>query len=380
MISASRKRPVMLEKGKTVFKQFCKIIFLSFLVSACGPATSPVGPTRINPSSNETGLLPTSTPESRVDNQSGVPISPDTAKQVKLLYTLTGHSNRVTDLAFSDDGVYLASSGRDGTIRLWDIRSRQEVDAFPISESDLNVIAFSPDGSLLASSEAIWDVESRQVVHTLDRGMQAPGHVAFSPDGSLLAVAGFHQSFKLWDLASGQVIRTFDEPVGALGFFGIAFSPDGKQIAASGANNGIVTLWDVESGQITRTLAHGDRSDVHDLAFSPDGSLLAGGGTGSAVRIWDVASGEALHRLWLNNGIYGLAFSPDGKILALASCNRAALVYDVESGRMLRALPHPDELMAVAFSPDGALLAAAGYDNRIYLWGIPNSQTIQTLD
>ena len=296
-------------------------------------------------------------------------ISADTVDQVERLHTLSGHSDRVMTLAFSGDGVYVASSSRDKTIKLWDVKSGQEVHTFSMKEVGMNGIAFSPDGSLLASADAIWDVESKQVVHTLERGRQVPGPVAFSPDGSLLAVALVNQPIKLWDVASGQVVRTFDEQADNAAF-SIAFSPDGTLLAAGGLG-GTVRLWNVESGQIAGAIEYGDESGVHDVAFSPDGRVLASGGTNPTLRLWDVASRQAIRTLRLGDGLFGVAFSPDGTILASAGGIGGVRLWGVESGRMLRTLSHDDELMAVAFSPDGTLLASGGYDNQIYLWGIP---------
>jgi WD40 repeat protein/formylglycine-generating enzyme required for sulfatase activity/poly(3-hydroxybutyrate) depolymerase len=295
-------------------------------------------------------------------------ISADRADQIELLHTLEGHSDRVITLAFSGDGVYLASSSRDKTIKLWDLQSGQEVHTFSMNEVGMNGIAFSPDGRLLASADAIWDVESRQVVHTLERGRNVPGPVAFSPGGSLLAVALANQPIKLWDVTSGQVVRIFDEQADNAAF-SIVFSPDGALLAAGGLD-GTVRLWDVEGGQIAGTLEYGNESGVHDVAFSPDGSVLASGGTDPTVRLWDVASGQVVHTLRHRDGLYSVAFSPDGTILAVAGVERTVRLWDVESGSVLRTLPHDDELMAVAFSPDGSLLAAGGYDNQVYLWGI----------
>jgi COMPASS component SWD3 len=180
-------------------------------------------------------------------------ISVDTAGQVKLFSTLSGHSNRVYTLAFSGDGSYVASVSPDRTIKLWDVASGQEVHTFPISEVGMNDIAFSPDGRLLASPEAIWDVESRQAVHTLDRGKFGP--VVFSPDGSILAAAHFEKPIRLWHVTSGQVVRTLHDQAGNLAL-SIEFSPDGTLLAVGGHLNGPVTLWDVDNGQIVRTFAH----------------------------------------------------------------------------------------------------------------------------
>ncbi len=115
---------------------------------------------------------------------------------------------------------------------------------------------------------------------------------------------------------------------------------------------------------------HGNESDIHDVAFSPDGRLLVSGGSDYIAVIWEVSSRKALQKLSLGDGIYSLAFSPDGKILATAGRDRTVILWEVESGKRLHSLPHADELMAVAFSPDGRLLATGGYDNTVVIWGI----------
>ena len=302
-----------------------------------------------------------------VELHSPAAISFDTVEQVELLSTLSGHRGKVVALAFSGDELYVASSSQDNTIKLWDLQTAQEVHSFTTNEMCGNNIAFSPDGSLLASADAIWDVKSRQVVHTLEQGRQVPGPVALSPDGSLFAVALVNQPIKLWDVAGGQVVRIFDSQTENLAR-GIAFSPDGALLAASG-NNGTVRLWDVASGQIVGTLEHGNDSHVYGVAFSPDGRVLVSGGTDYTVRIWNVASRQVIQTLSLGDDSMSLALSPNGTILA--SAGRIGLqLWNVKNGERLRILPHNDELMAVAFSSDGTLLASAGHDTQIYLWGI----------
>ena len=296
-------------------------------------------------------------------------ISADTAGQVERLSTFSGHSDRVNDLIFSGDGAYLASSSLDGTIKLWDAASWQEVHAFRMNRAGFNGIAFSPDGRLLACADAIWDVESKQVLHVLERHRNDPGPAAFSPDGSTLAVALESRPIKLWDVASGQVLRTFVEQPDEV-TFSIAFSPDGTLLAA-GVHGGMVRLWDVASGEIAGTLAYGDESDdVHEVAFSSDGSMLAAGGNDTTVRLWDVASRQVVHTLGHGDGLYGVAFSPNGGLLASACCDHTVKLWDIASGQLVRSLPHGDEVMAVAFSPDGTLLASGGYDHQISLWGV----------
>jgi WD40 repeat protein len=363
-------------------KSFAKTIFLIVLitlVTGCEPAENKTPESLIDTTIPQTVTI-LQTPSSPsvasaltepVPNTSmeveRSPLSVDTADRVEHWHTLSGHSDKVFAVASSGNSAYVASASMDRTIKLWDVRSGQEVAAFSMNEE--NGIAFSPDGRLLASVHALWDVESRQMVHTLERGSPIPGPVAFSPDGSLFAVALANQAIKLWDVASGQVLRTFDRQVDNLAR-SIAFSPDGALLAAGG-NGGTVRLWDVASGHIAATLEHGNESHVHGVAFSPDGSVLASASTDYTVRLWDVASGQVLHTLRHRNGLYDVAFSPDGTIVASAGCDRTVKLWDASNGRLVRSLSHADEVMAVAFSADGTLLVSGGYDHQVYLWGIP---------
>jgi len=330
------------------------------LLGACARAVDPVPGLE-----GERALTPTSPAASSPES-----ISIRTVDQVELLHALEGHSGRVMHVAFSADSARLASSSEDMTILVWDAGTGQETYTIPMTRRDMADIAFSPEGNLLASGEAVWDVESRQELYVLERDRQVPAKVAFSPDGSTLAVAVMNQPMQLWDAAAGEIIRTFAMQAEPLAF-NIQFSPDGAMLAAGGLG-GRITLWDAASGQLAATLEYGDESGVHAVAFAPDGQMLATGGTMPSIRLWDVSTGEVLDTLMLQDGLFGLAFSPDGTMLASAGgAERAIVLWDVESGERLRSLPHGDQIMAIAFSPDGRLLAAGGVDGRVTLWGIP---------
>ena len=125
---------------------------------------------------------------------------------------------------------------------------------------------------------------------TADDGVFA---VAFHPDGTRLASAGYDASVTLWDVATGQVIRTLDgaHPGGS---FELEFSPDGKTLASS-SDDGTVRLWDGGDGSLLRTLADHSERRIGGLAFSPDSKVLASAGGGEpTIRTWDVATGRLI--------------------------------------------------------------------------------------
>ena len=133
---------------------------------------------------------------------------------------------------------------------------------------------------------------------------------------------------RVWDVATGQEKGTI---TGHTPFvWSVAFSPDGTTVA--GANNdGTIRLWDVTTWQKKSTLG-GDVGRLRSVAFSPDGTMLASGGTD--VRLWDVATGEGKSTLTGHTRAVGsVAFSPDGTTLASGSDDDTVRLWDVATGQ-----------------------------------------------
>jgi small GTP-binding protein len=148
----------------------------------------------------------------------------------------------------------------------------------------------------------------------------------------------------------------------------IAWSPDGRMLA-SGSNDSIIRLWDGQTGKLLHTL-EGHKESVYCVAWSPDGRMLASGSKDFTICLWDGQTGKLLHTLeGLVGIIYNIAWSPDGRMLASGSQDSALCLWDGQTGKLLHTLKGlTGNIYCVAWSPDGRMLASGSTDKTIGLW------------
>jgi WD40 repeat protein len=202
--------------------------------------------------------------------------------------------------------------------------------------------------------------------------------LVYHPDRQILAASGRGMVY-LFDATAGDLqakLQGQHPRVTAL-----AFSRDGKQFAvassAMGESHRVRWYAVADSGipSASSEIVVNTHTDViHNLAFSPDGKLLASCGYDRLIKLWDVASPMKKELRVLkdhSDSVYGIAFSPDGKLLASAAADRAVKVWDVATGTRLYTLSEStDWLSTVAWSPDGRHLAGGGVDKSIRVWEV----------
>ena len=290
---------------------------------------------------------------------------------INMKQELNGQRGVAWSVAFSPDGSLLASASEDKKVRLWDARSWKLTRTLDGHEEGVNSVAFSQDGKIIASASndktvKLWDAQNASTLKTLTGHTDEVYFVAFSPDSRLLASAAKDKTIKLWNTQSGRELRTLTGHRDVV--WAVAFSSDGK-ILASASRDKTVRLWEVQSGKEIRRLTGHTRA-VIAVAFSPDGKTLASGSDDRTIKLWDVETWQETRTLSDHNGyITALAFSSDGKQLASASNDKTIQLWDVQTGTPRQKLTgHVKGVNTVAFSPDGKTLASGSKDETVKVW------------
>lgn len=269
---------------------------------------------------------------------------------------------------FSTDGQMLVTGGRrDGQIRLWD-NDGKELATLGKHAGRAEGVAISPDGKLLASSGKegevrLWDVAARKYLRDLEAPSDRWASLTFSPDGRKLAIGGSCTGLGgsppcLLDTNTGKIVLKLE---GVSGESRIVFSPDGRLLAVAGAwNDKVVRLHDAATGKQLGECAASSRG-VWSLAFSADSRLLAAGATerDDTVRVWEVATlQEVADFVGHHSGVGALAFTPDGRTLASGAGDATILLWDL-AGRSRAAALTPARLEECWESLRGADAAKA---------------------
>ena len=284
---------------------------------------------------------------------------------------LLGHQGAVNAVAFSPNGMTVATGSNDTTVQLWDTLTGQRLSVLKGHKGSVNAVAFSPDGTTIATvsndkTARRWEAATGQPLNVLKGHQGSVNAVAFSPDGKTIATGSYDNTARLWEAATGQPLSVLKGHQGAVN--AVAFSLDGKTIATGGGDN-TARLWEAATCQPLVVLEYHEDS-VSSVDFSPDGRTLATGSYDKTARRWEAATGQLLKVFKGHEDLVNaVAFSPDGKTIATGSYDNTVRLWEAATGLELAVRKgHEAGVLSVAFSPNGTTLASGSNDNTARLW------------
>ncbi len=282
---------------------------------------------------------------------------------------LKKHDAVIRDVALRTDGLMAASASDDGTVKLW---QRNIYLLIPLygHEDTIWDLATSPDGKFIASVGdshlRLWQANGKmwQKVGSSDQGIRA---VAFSPDSQIVAISK-NARIELWDLKDIQKSPTQPRTVFTghqAAVYAIAVSPDGQTIA-SGGDDKTIKLWHPDGKLLQSIVAHNER--IWKIAFTPDGQAIASASEDGTVKLWQT-DGTLLATLNHQGGaVWGVAISPQGDLIASSSRDDTVKLWKLD-GTLVKTIHGQSRgITRVAFSPDGQTIATGGVDNTVKLW------------
>ncbi len=303
-------------------------------------------------------------------------------------------TDRLVRMAFSPDSKRVVLSERDSAVRLYDVDSDEAVWEHTVKldnpyENYVSDVTFSPDGSTIALGATdyrlyLLDAGTGEETGRLKGHAWYPWSLAFTKDSRLLYSVGWDGVIRRWNVADQKQLGL---PQGHIAASAVGASPDGQTLAYED-DRGTIRLQNANDGSELRTIALPGTS-FDQLAFSPDGKLLAAGGTAGnevVVMVWDLRRDKMKYRWAWHKGrdphseVEDLEFSPDGQHIAACTFRQDAIrVWNLGTGERVGRMKH-NEVYGISFTPDGKSLASAGWDSIVRFWETTSGNLQRELD
>lgn len=316
------------------------------------------------------------------------------------IQTLTISQDSVDHVTINETGEWLLFGATElGQLLVWEWQSESYILKQQSHYDGMNAIAYSPDGTKIITGAddgkiKIWDARSGFAIVTFSQHMAAVTALKFSQRGNVLFSASLDGSVRAWDLLRYRNFRTFTASR-RVQFTSLAVDPSGELICAGSIDDFDIHVWNVQSSQLVDRLS-GHEGPVSDLAFSPDGSLLASGSWDHTARLWSFFGRTPLSEpMVVQSEVLAVAYRPDGKYIAVSSMDGLISVWNVKTGQQEIEIDgkhdiggfgrHAGDRFAaknsargkhftnLSYSLDGSMILAGGNSRFICLYDVANA-------
>lgn len=296
---------------------------------------------------------------------------------------LAGHTDKVNAVVFHPiDSNMLASAGDDGTIQLWNVETRETIRVIEAQDSPIFGIDFDKTGTFIAlaggASVCIFHVETGTQISEFTDVPEGFRRVEFLNDSPLLLAGTFNSSLAIWNRNDGTFVGEINN-----GFNGdvraITTSDDGEQMAVGLFSGRVITSTIATGEQLT--LDYHDKG-VMDVAFSPNGNMIASVGMDNKVLITETTNGDLITEFELADFTYSIAFSNDNRLIYVASNDGKVTTWDIARGQIVedRTLAFPT-VRQVVYSPDGRFIAAVTDEDSLgHVFNAQNHKQVAVLN
>jgi len=246
---------------------------------------------------------------------------------------LRGHTDAITQIAYSPDGHFMASSSDDKTIRIWDLTGNESSIILREHDGDISCVTWSPNGNELAAGSEdnaiyIWETNNWRLVHKIQKHLDNVSCLEWSPDGKFLASGSFDNTVRIWGTETYSELLTFDFHENRVRK--LAWSPDSTKIASAGDDK-LIHVWNPSLGQLLGSCS-GHADWVRSVVWLPNNQEVISCSDDATIRLWNTNTGQQSILIEGHTGpITSISLSVNGDLLASKSVDETIKIWHTDS-------------------------------------------------